>query len=182
MKDLTYIQEVNTHFEEWMASVGYEGQVWEDRYLKPLDKYEYPQKGVTYDQAHDLAEFISAIAAGTATVALLTGQAHVWVNYASDGGSRYAPIEAFKTFSVENHGELHEFQIFLASVGLKGPELLSAKHVLGMLRNAPESVVMSILSGHGSSVQSMLSYAPAGTAAVKVFRDAWDAAIRSPND
>jgi len=174
MGDLNYITEFYVYMD-WMSQMGYEGEVWKDRLLKPLDQYEHPTRGVTYNQAWDLVEYINIIAKQTAGLALLSGRVHLWVNYAAQDGAvtRYAPVDAFPSMEGEWVG-LYDFAVMLASgKQYAGPEILSATSLINQLRLAPHYVI-NVLSRHGSVSQSMLSYVPAGSAAVKVYRDVWN--------
>ena len=183
MSDLSYLKDFEM-YSEWMSQQGYDGQVWEDRLIKPLDKYEHPPRGVTYTQAQDLVEYINTIAKQTSGLSLLSGQVHLWVNYAApEGGTRYAPVEAFPAMMAEGWQGLHDFAVMLASgEQYAGPGIHSARLLLNSLKPAPQNVVTDLLAPHGSVNAGMLSYYPAGDAAVKVFKTAWDAAIKSPNE
>ena len=175
---LRYIDGLN---EEWMATMGYEGEYWADRRLNPLDLNEYPARGLTYVQAVDLVEFINSVLSKTTGVVLLTGAVRLWVNYGDGAVGRYAPIHAFGGFKQEDWNSLFEFNI-LAGAPESGATLYRAIKLYTRFRSDPTQVISAFASGElGIEELSMVHYQPGWTALRGTFQDAWDKAVRSPN-
>jgi len=179
-ESLRYIDSLN---EDWMVSVGYEGQYWPDRTPPALDPNEYPPTGITYVQAMDLVEYINSILLNTDGVALVTGAVQLWVNYQPGEGqaSAYAPIQAFGGFTEADWSHLYEFHVLAGKVEGDGAALHQAVQLYDDFKVTPVNVIDRFARGELAINVQVTNYRPGWAALHATFTAAWAKALKSPN-